>query len=147
MVLPLPTSQIFFTISAAPFFYRHPSVQNTLLSHPSVQNTLLSHPSVQNTLLSHPNVQNTLLSHKVKWSALFLLPRSNNMEQTPHFYPSRILCQFLQIFPENLSLFENLFFSPLALRCLCVKVCVCVWMCVCVCEYGCISLLFVYLNF
>ena len=32
----------------------------------------------------------------VMWSALFLLPSSNNMEQTPRFYPSRILCQFLQ---------------------------------------------------
>ena len=57
--------------------------------------------------------QNTLLSHKVKWSALFLLPSSNNMEQASRFYPSRILCQFLQIFPKNLSLFEFFFSVPL----------------------------------
>ena len=118
MVLPLPTFQIFFTsewfcpylplrsssplhsFSAAPFFCRHPSVQKTILSH------------------------------KVKWSALFLLPSSNNMEQASRFYPSRILCQFLQIFPENLSLFENFFFSPPALGYLCVSRCV--FVCVCV---------------
>ena len=30
--------------------------------------------------------------HKVKWSALFLLPSANNMDQSPRFSSSRILC-------------------------------------------------------
>ena len=67
---------------------------------------------------------------QVKWSVLFLLPSSNNIEQTPRFYPSRILCQFLQIFLENLFLFENVFFSAPALGCLCVSRCVFVCGCV-----------------
>ena len=54
------------------------------------------------------------------------------MEQTPRFHPSHLLCQFLQIFLENLSLFENFFFSPPALRCLCVSRCMCVRVCGCV---------------
>ena len=87
----------------------------------------------------HLRMQHTFLLHKVKWSALFLLPSSNNMEQTPHFCLSRILCQFLQIFLENLSLSANFFFIPPALRCLCVSRCVFVcrfvggWVCACVC--------------
>ena len=88
------------------------------------------------------SVQNIILSQKIKWSALFLLPSSNNMEQTPRFYPSRILCQFLQIFLENLSPFKNFFFIPPALRCLCVSWCV--WG---VCVSASMCLLLVYLNF
>ena len=53
----------------------------------------------------HQSVQNTILSHKVKWSALFLIPSSNNMAPAPRFYQSLILCQFLRILIENLSLF------------------------------------------
>ena len=87
-------------------------------------------------LYRHLSVQNTLLSHKVKWSALFLVPNSNNMGPTPRFYPSRILCQFLQIFLENLPLFENFFLSPPALRRLCVSRCVFVCRCVGVCACG-----------
>ena len=67
------------------------------------------------------SVQNTILSHKLKWSAPFLLPSSNNMEQTPRFYSSRILCRFHQIFLGNLSLFENVFFTHPALRRWCVS--------------------------
>ena len=46
-------------------------------------------------------------------------------------------CQFFQIFLENLSLFKNLFFSPIALiyGCVCVRACVCV--CVCVYTHAC----------
>ena len=38
-------------------------------------------------------------------------------------HQSHIPCQFFQIFLENLSLFQNFFFSPTALRymCVCVK--------------------------
>ena len=78
--VPLRSSSPLHSFSAAPFFCRYLSIQNTILSH------------------------------KVKWLALFLLLSSNNVEQSPHFYPSCILCQFLQIFPENLSLFKNFFY-------------------------------------
>ena len=61
------------------------------------------------------------------------------MEQAPRVHPSRILCQFLQIFPENLSPFEIFFFSTTALRCLCVKGDVCVSVCLCVCVCVCVS--------
>ena len=104
--LPLRSSSPLHSFSAAPFFCRHPSFQITLLSH------------------------------KVKWSAFFLLPSSNSMEQASRFYPSRILCQFLQIFPENLYLFKNVFFRHLTLRCLCVSRCV--FVCVCVCVKVCV---------
>ena len=59
---------------------------------------------------------------------------------TPRFYPSRILCQFFQIFLESLSLFQNYFFSSTALRCLCMYqgVCVCLCVCVCVCVCACV---------
>ena len=81
------------------------------------------------------------LPHKVKWSALFLLPSSNNMGQAPRVHPSRILSQFLQTFPENLSPFQIFFFSTPALRCLCVSrgVCVCVSVSVSVCVCVCVS--------
>ena len=69
--------------------------------------------------------------------SVFLLPSSINLEQASWFYPSRIPCQFLQIFPENLSLFENLFFSPPALRCWCVSSCVYVCLCACVGAHVC----------
>ena len=74
------------------------------------------------------------------------------MEQASRFYPSRILCQFLQIFLEKnkLPLFENFLFSPPCPEVpLCVKVCVCVLprVCACVCERVCMCLLFVYLNY
>ena len=108
--LPLRSSSPLHSFSAAPFFCRHPGVQNTLLSH------------------------------GVKWSALFLVPSSNNMEQAPRFYSSRILCQFLQIFLESLSLFKNVSFSPLALRCPCLCAGVCVYVCVCGCVGGCLRL-------
>ena len=82
-----------------------------------------------------------------------------NQLSTSKFYPSCILCQFLQTFPENLSLFINVFFSPPALRCVCQGMCMCacvrgcvrVCVCVCVCTGRCTCrrrcLLFVYLNF
>ena len=54
-------------------------------------------PVGSSVLLQTPKI----LSHKDKWSAFFLLPSSKDMEQTPHFYPSRILCQFLQIFLQS----------------------------------------------
>ena len=60
---------------------------------------------------------------------------------------------FFQIFLKNLSLFENVFFSLPALRCLfmsrCVFVCVraCVCVCVCACARACMCLPFVYFNF
>ena len=79
LYLPLRSSSPLHSFSAAPFFCRHPSVQNTILLD------------------------------KVKWSALFLLPSANNTEQAPRFYPSRSFCQFLQIIPENSSLFDNFF--------------------------------------
>ena len=71
-----------------------------------------------------------------------LLSSYNNIEQTTRFYPSLILCQFLQIFLENLSPFKNFFFIPPALRCLCVSWCV--WG---VCVSASMCLLLVYLNF
>ena len=83
LTLPLRPSSSLLSFSAAPFFCRHLSVQNTMLLH------------------------------KVKWLVLFLLPSSNNMEQAPCLYPSCILCQFFQIFLENLSLFKKFFFSLL----------------------------------
>ena len=92
----------------------------------------------QNSVSKHPSVQNAFLSHNVKWSALFLLPSSNNMEQAPCFYLSRFLCHFLHIFPENLPLLKKLFLPPPpppALRCLCVSSCLC--LCVSVGEYVC----------
>ena len=94
------------------------------------------------------NIHNTILSHKVKWSALFLLPSSSNMTQSPRFYRSRILSQFLQIFLKNLSLFETFF-----LQSLCTEVPVCVSRfvfvcgCECVCKCASMCLQFVYLNF
>ena len=56
------------------------------------------------------------------------------MEQTPRFYPSRILCHVLQIFLENFSLFEKLLQPPCPEVPVCVKVCVCVRVCDCVCA-------------
>ena len=73
----------------------------------------------------HPSVQNAILSHKVQWPAFFLVPSSDNMGPNPRFCLSRILCQFFQIFFENHSLFQNLFFSLTVLMCLCVSGCVC----------------------
>ena len=41
----------------------------------------------------HPSVQNTVLPNKVLWSALFLLPGSSYLELTPCFCPPFYLCQ------------------------------------------------------
>ena len=77
--------------------------------------------------------QNTIFSNKVQWSPHFLVPSSNYKEPAANFYLSHILCQFFQIFLENLSLFQLFYFSPTALRCLCVYqsahmyVCECLW--------------------
>ena len=74
----------------------------------------------------HPSVQNILLSHKVRWSAVFLVPSASYMEPTPRFYPSRIHCQFFffQTFIENLS-FPKLFLQSHRSECLrvCLGVC------------------------
>ena len=78
------------------------------------------------------------------WSALLLLG-SSCLELTPcfclSFYLTEVLSQLCYIFLENLSLFENLFFSPVALiyNSVCVwYVCVCVFVCVCVCVCVCV---------
>ena len=42
----------------------------------------------------HLNVHNTILLNKIQWSALFLLPGSSYLEPTPCFCPSFCLCQF-----------------------------------------------------
>ena len=65
-----------------------------------------------------------LPNNKVQWSALFLLPGSSYLEPTPCFCPPFYLCQLFQIFLENLSLFKNIFFSPIAP----INDCVCVLM-------------------
>ena len=101
--LPFRTSSPLHPLSAAPLFYRHPSVQNTIL----------------------PN--------KVLWSALFLLPGSSYLKPAPCFCLPFYLCQLFEIFLENLSLLKKLFFSSTALISgirLCVFACV--W-CVCMC--------------
>ena len=41
----------------------------------------------------HPSVQNTIVPNKVLWSALFLLPGSSYLEPTPCFCPPFYLCQ------------------------------------------------------
>ena len=41
----------------------------------------------------HPSVQNTILPNKVLWSALFLIPGSSYLEPTPCFCPPFYLCQ------------------------------------------------------
>ena len=88
-------------------------------------------------LYRHPSVQNIILSHKVNWSALFFVPSSNNMEPTPCFYLLHFLCQFLQIFVENLSLLENISSVPIPEGdCVCQGVCL--RMCVCVCVHACV---------
>ena len=84
----------------------------------------------------HLSVQNTILM----WSVLFLLPGSSYLEPVPCFCPPFYLCQLLKTFLENLSLFKNLFFSPIALICIwcvcmCVQVSVYVRACVCVCAF------------
>ena len=61
--LPFRTSSPLHSFPAAPLFYRH------------------------------PNVQNTILPNKVLWSALFLLPGSSYLEPTPCFCPPSYLCQ------------------------------------------------------
>ena len=43
----------------------------------------------------HPSVQNTILPNKVLWSALFLLPGSSYLEPTPCFCPPFCLCQLI----------------------------------------------------
>ena len=81
---------------------------------------------MQQTFCRHPGVQNAILPNKVMWSACFLLP--GYLEPLPCFCPS-FLCFFVcfLIFLENLSLFKNLFFSPITLRyesvCVCVHAC------------------------
>ena len=51
------------------------------------------------------------------------LPRSNILEPTPYFYPP-CYCQSFEMFLENISpCFQELFFSPIVLRC--ARVCVC----------------------
>ena len=82
-------------------------------------------------------VQNTthlFRKNNIHWSALFLLPGSNYLAPTPCF------CQFFQTCLESLSLFKNLFFSPIALRCVCTYECMCVCVCVCVCVHACVRL-------
>ena len=71
---------------------------------------------------------------------VFLSPGSSYLEPAPCFCPSCYLCQFFQIFLENLSLFKSLYFSPIALiyDSVCVCVCVCVSMCVCI-HVGCVE--------
>ena len=69
-------------------------------------------------------------------------------ESTPCSCSSRCLCQFFQIFLENLSLFNSLFSNPIALMyefvcvcacvCVCVRACVCVCVCVCACVHACV---------
>ena len=68
-------------------------------------------------LLQTPVFLNTILPNKVQWSAHFLLIiiGSSYLEPNPCFCLLFCLCQFFQIFPENHSLFKNLFFSPIAL--------------------------------
>ena len=61
--LPFRPSSPLHSFPAAPLFYRHRSVQNTILLN------------------------------KVLWSALFLLPGSSYLEPTPCFYPPFYLCQ------------------------------------------------------
>ena len=78
----------------------------------------------------HPPVQNTILPHTVQWSAFFLLPGSSYLEPAPCLCPSFCICQFFQIFLENLSLFKTLFFSPIALIHNSVHV-----VCACVCVH------------
>ena len=62
-------------------------------------------------------------------------------ESTPCSCSSRYLCQFFEIFLENLSLFDSLFSNPIALMyefvCVCACVCVCVCVCVCTCVRAC----------
>ena len=41
----------------------------------------------------HLSVHNTILLNKIQWSALFLLPGSSYLEPTPCFCPSFCLCQ------------------------------------------------------
>ena len=96
------------SFSTAPFFYRHHSVQKTILSH----------------------------THTLTHSALSLTKLQQHGTNSPLLSVTHPL-QFLQIFLENLSISENFFFSPPALRCLyvsrCVFVCGCVGVCLCVC--------------
>ena len=110
MLLPLPTSQICFTF--------------TLLLGSSV---LLRIPERSEY---HPFAQSTVVS---ALSLTKLQQHGTNSPLLPVTHP----LQFLQIFLENLSISENFFFSPPALRCLyvsrCVFVCGCVGVCLCVC--------------
>ena len=50
----------------------------------------------------------------------FLYQAPATWNQLTNWYPLHTLCQFIQIFLQNLSLLQNFFFSPTALRCLCV---------------------------
>ena len=77
----------------------------------------------------HLSGQNPILPNKVQWSAL--LPGSSCLEPTPCFCPSFYIYQFFQVFLENLSLFKNPPFTPIAQRYKCVCVCVCVCVCAC----------------
>ena len=75
-----------------------------------------------------------------RWSSYSYLKTS------PCLCPLFCLCQFFQIFLENLSLLINLFFSPIAL--IDDHVCVCVCVCVCACVRACVRALVMYtLNF
>ena len=70
----------------------------------------------------HPIFQNTILPNKVQ---NFLLPGSSYLEPAPCFCLSFYLCQFFQIFLENLSLLKNLLFTPITLIYDCVlRLCV-----------------------
>ena len=142
MVLPLPTPQIFFTF--------------TLLLSKSLNG---SAPTYLSDLL-HLYTPSWQLRSSAD-TRVFRIPPFRTESSGQHSFSYQApttwnklpasICQFLQIFLENLSLFENSFFSPLALRCLwvsrCLFVCGCVDVCLSVCERACMYLLYVHLNF
>ena len=82
---------------------------------------------------------NAIVLHKVQWSAVFLFLGSSCLEPTPCFIPSYHLCQFFQIFLENL--FSKPFFQSCCPK---VHVCVCVRererVCVCARAHACMCI-------
>ena len=99
----------------------------------------------------HPSVQNTILPNKVPWSVLFLLPGSSYLEPTVFVRRSTSVSSFKPSLKTALFKKKTFLHShcpEMRLVCVCVCVCVCVYtymcmhmcVCVCVCARTCVGL-------